>query len=98
IQDIQGLIKIVNLINGNFRTPKIEALHRLIDWLNKRNEYEIIPKLGLDKSSIDSNSWLAVFSDDDSNFSINTSKRKNGKIRVQGFYRIEIKQTSTKLV
>lgn len=26
---------IVNLINGKFRTPKIDQLHTLIDWMNK---------------------------------------------------------------
>ena len=31
IQDIKGLICMTNLINGKMRTPKIEALHRLID-------------------------------------------------------------------
>jgi DNA-binding transcriptional regulator WhiA len=31
IQDIEGIIKIINLINGYMRTPKIEALHRLIN-------------------------------------------------------------------
>lgn len=28
------LLKLVNLINGYMRTPKIEALHRLINWFN----------------------------------------------------------------
>jgi hypothetical protein len=102
IQDIKGLTQITNLINGKMRTPKIEALHRLIDWLNKKMpNYATatkLLKLGLDNSSIDSNSWLAGFSDADSNFSITTSKRKNGNIRVQGFYRIEIKQTYSKEV
>jgi hypothetical protein len=27
----KGLIKIINLINGKMRSPKIEALHRLIN-------------------------------------------------------------------
>jgi hypothetical protein len=99
IQDIQGLIKIVNLINGKMRTPKIEALHRLINWLNKRIDNEFILKTeGLDISTINSNSWLAGFSDADSNFSVTTSKRKNGKVRVQGFYRIEVKQIYSKEV
>ncbi|MBN1463774.1 MAG: hypothetical protein JW922_08905, partial [Paludibacteraceae bacterium] len=36
IQDTKTLYLVANLINGNMRTPKIEALHRLIDWLNSR--------------------------------------------------------------
>lgn len=44
-QDI--LLKLVNLINGHMRTPKIEALHRLITWINL-NRNESIPLLGKD--------------------------------------------------
>jgi hypothetical protein len=36
IQDIPTLYKITVIINGKMRTPKIEALHRLIDWFNSR--------------------------------------------------------------
>lgn len=38
------------------RTPKIEALHRLIDWLNARTTDGFkIYKLGLDNSGLGSN-------------------------------------------
>ena len=61
--------KFAVLLNGNMRTPKIEALYRLIDWLNaKSNSDFILPKLGLDESSLDSNSWLAGFIESDGNF------------------------------
>lgn len=51
------------------RTPKIEALYRLIDWLNNKSKTGIVlPKLGLDKSSLGSNPWLAGFIDSDGNF------------------------------
>lgn len=33
-----SIIKIVNLINGKFRTPKISQLHLLIDWLNNKHD------------------------------------------------------------
>jgi hypothetical protein len=47
------------VLNGKMRTPKIEALHRLIDWLNNKNskyllETQKIPKLGLNESSLNS--------------------------------------------
>jgi len=38
------------------RTPKIEALHRVIHWINE-NDKSNIPCLGLDLSHIDSNNW-----------------------------------------
>jgi LAGLIDADG DNA endonuclease family protein len=35
ITNVDGVIKIINLVNGKFRTPKIAALHKAIDNLNK---------------------------------------------------------------
>ena len=35
-QNVTSLKKIAVLINGKMRTPKIEALHIMIDWLNAR--------------------------------------------------------------
>jgi LAGLIDADG endonuclease len=54
IADIKGVIKLVNLINGYFRTPKIITFHKLIDILNKKYSLNII-KLPIDNSSLDSN-------------------------------------------
>ena len=34
IQKLEDVIKIINIINGYMRTPKIEALNRTIHWLN----------------------------------------------------------------
>jgi hypothetical protein len=52
-QDLKAIKNIAVLLNGNMRTPKIEAFHRLIDWLNARTTDGFkIYKLGLE------NSWL----------------------------------------
>jgi hypothetical protein len=103
IQKKEDVIKIINIINGYMRTPKIEALHRAIIWFNefynchscKANTGKI-DCLGLDYSPIDSNAWLAGFTDGDGNFSINlTNRKKKGNItskRVQTFFRIELRQ------
>lgn len=78
IQKIKDVIKIINLINGYMRTPKIEALHRAIKWYN--DHYNInIKSLGLDQSPINSNARLAGFTDGDGNFSINLVDRKKKK-------------------
>src|SRR5690606_6903578 len=73
IQDLKGVFKLINYINGYMRTPKIEALHRAINWYNaynqtnqnnilKNDELDFnINLLPLDKSPINSNSWLAGF-------------------------------------
>jgi len=95
IQNIEDVVKIIYIINGFMRTPKIEALHRAIEWYNNYKATKIKP-LGLDLSPIDSNAWLAGFSDGDANFSINlTDRKKKGAItskRVQVFFRIELRQ------
>jgi hypothetical protein len=94
IQDLNGLLKICKTVNGLFRTPKIEALHRLITWLNNKTSSNI-SLLNLDNTDIDKNSWLAGFSDADGNFSLFASKRNNNseKLRVQQQFRLEIRQS-----
>jgi hypothetical protein len=95
-QDLQGVLKLINIINGYMRTPKIEALHRAINWYNNYNQTQNnkilagnitgelnsnINLLPLDESPIDSNSWLAGFADADGNFSITiTTRKKNNKL------------------
>lgn len=68
-QDLNSLQSIAVLLNGNMRTPKIEALYRLINWLNaKYKDKPEIVKLGLDSSSLGSNPWLAGFIEADGHF------------------------------
>jgi hypothetical protein len=95
IQKHEDVIKIINIINGFMRTPKIEALHRAIAWYNDNTNTDIKP-LDLDLSPIESNSWLAGFTDGDGNFSITLTDRKKKGVatskRVQSFFRIELRQ------
>jgi LAGLIDADG endonuclease len=74
IRGRQSLIDTIELINGKFRTPKIEKLEKLIDYINKKWFKQIeksLILLPLDNSSLSSNSWLAGFSDGDVSFNIN---------------------------
>ena len=76
-QDLNSIQKIAILLNGKMRTPKIEALFRLIDWLNAKssgfrnvklaNQPKIL-KLGLDSSSLGNNAWLSGFIEGDGHF------------------------------
>lgn len=95
------VLKIINLINGYMRTPKIEALHRAINWINKKDNSSI-PCLRLDTSPLNSNAWLAGFSDADGCFSITTyDRKKNGvflRTSVQTSFRIEVKQNYSREV
>lgn len=72
ITNTETVINVINLINGYFRTPKIEALHRAIDRLNKLQKTNLL-KLPLDFSDFGSNAWLAGFIDADGHFSIKLS-------------------------
>lgn len=72
ITNAEAVINLINMINGKFRTPKIAALHKAIDNLNKWRDVNIL-KLPLDISNLDSNAWLAGFIDSDGHFSIKLS-------------------------
>lgn len=72
INSYEGIILIVNIINGYMRTPKINALYKLIDFLNIKYDLSIEKKI-IDKSNISSNSWLAGFIDADGHFSVRTT-------------------------
>ena len=92
IQDIPTLYKITVIINGKMRTPKIEALHRLIDWFNSRalalgafcsskrdlKDKENLLKLGVDISDLANNAWLSGFLEADGKFYCNFSMNTAG--------------------
>ena len=68
-QDVSSIQKIAVLLQGNMRTPKIEALFRLVDWLNARSKSNVkLLKIGLDNSPLGSNPWLTGFIESDGNF------------------------------
>jgi hypothetical protein len=69
INDKNKVIEIINLINGKFRTPKINYLHNAIDSLNLITKTKI-DKLPLYNSNLDCNAWLAGMSDSRGGFSV----------------------------
>ena len=73
INNVEGLILVVHLINGKLRTPKIYAFKNLIDWLNNKNLKLNLKSLELDNSPLMSNSWLSGFIEADGHFSVRTS-------------------------
>lgn len=42
IYKLSALHELAKLVNGKFRTPKIEALYRLINWLNNYGKFDKI--------------------------------------------------------
>jgi hypothetical protein len=69
VADKQGVIKLINLINGKLRTPKVITFHKLIDKLNLSESLDI-SKLPIDISALDNNSWLAGFTEADGYFGV----------------------------
>ena len=91
VSPVKGLKKIVKCINGKLRTPKIVQLHRLIDWINKNHNSNII-KLPLRKGNLSEDSWLAGFVDADGSFSIQHSKLENNVKKRKISCRLRIEQ------
>lgn len=96
INDLHGLLTTCFLINGFMRTPKINALYRLIDWFSENFNMDFVKK-PLDLSPIDSNPWLSGFIDADGHFSIRAQKAnaesKHKYFRVECKFEIEQRQT-----
>lgn len=74
INSYEGLLKVTSLLNGNMRTPKINALYKLIDWLNDKFDNVNIPKKSLNNYPLNSNAWLSGFIEADGHFSVRTTK------------------------
>lgn len=91
VSPVIGLKKVVYLLNGELRTPKIHQLHNLIDWLNK-NHSTNITKLPLKDSSLSENGWLSGFIDSDGSFSVQHTKLENGAKKRKISCRLRIEQ------
>ena len=65
-----SILRIINLINGKMRTPKIEALRKLIYWSN--NKWSLnIPLLGINITPLQNNAWLPGLLGADGNLYLN---------------------------
>jgi len=96
ITSINGLQKVIYLMNGYLRTPKIHRFNKLIKWINT-NSPDTIPIAcnDVDISPILSNSWLSGFIDADGSFDVKVreiSEDGTGKNRVESRFRIEQRQ------
>jgi hypothetical protein len=91
VSPVVGLKKIVSLINGELRTPKIHQFYSLIDWLNK-NHNASIEKLPLKQGNLHDNSWLSGFIDSDGSFSVQYTKVENNAKKRKISCRLRIEQ------
>jgi hypothetical protein len=91
VSEVKGLVKIINLINGELRTPKIIQVYLLIDWLNKNHSLNI-SKLPVKLESLNKNKWLAGFIDADGSFSIQYTKIENEALKNKISCRLRVEQ------
>ena len=91
VSPVKGLNRVVRLINGELRTPKINQLYLLIDWLNKNHNASIM-KLPLKTGSLINDGWLAGFVDADGSFSIQHTKKEDGALKRKISCRLRIEQ------
>jgi len=85
IKSKPSVLRVIYLINGYMRTPKIEALHRMIQWYNFKYNYNI-NLLCLDKSPLNNNSWLSGYIDADGSFYLNWLYDKKGRATSLQYY------------
>ena len=91
ISPVAGLVRITQLINGELRTPKIDQLYKLIDWLNNNHNRNIV-KLPLKKNNLENNGWLSGFIDSDGSFSVQYTKLESGAKKRKISCRLRIEQ------
>ena len=73
VNDKKGILNLINLLNGNMKTPKINSLYNLIDWLNNKNPHLNLIKLPLNNLSLNKDAWLSGFIESDGHFSVRTT-------------------------
>jgi LAGLIDADG DNA endonuclease family protein/cytochrome c/quinol oxidase subunit I len=77
INNQEGILKLVHLLNGKMRTPKIYSLFKLIDWLNNKNPKLNLIKLPINYNSLSGDAWLSGMIESDGHFSVRTTMTGN---------------------
>lgn len=88
INEDYGLYKLILLINGKFKTSKIEKLNLLIDWYNSKLLDNKIQKYSLNKESLDSNAWLSGLIESEGNFYIKHNKSEKNIYTSKAMFRL----------
>nr|AYE93280.1 LAGLIDADG homing endonuclease [Termitomyces sp.] len=82
INDQKGILNLVHLLNGNMKTPKINSLYKLIDWLNTKNSnptlrilghWVNLNKLPLNIDYLGNSAWLSGMIESDGHFRVRTT-------------------------
>lgn len=90
------ILQLLTFCNGYFRTPKIGALAKGIEYYNNKHNLNI-PVLPLCSSSILEDAWFAGFSEGDSSFQISFNKKPNySYISLTPTYALEVSENYSK--
>lgn len=71
INNKEGILFVISLLNGNMRTPKIHSLYKLIDFYKIKNIN--IEKKPLNNRPLESNGWLSGFIEADGSFQVRST-------------------------
>ncbi len=80
IHNEEDFLKLISMVNGLMRTPKIKQLYKSIDWYNKNRNMNI-KYLDKDLSSLDSNAWFVGFSHNRTGFNVTLGKKPRITLR-----------------
>jgi hypothetical protein len=96
VSPVKGLKVLIYMINGKLRTPKINQLYVMIDWLNKHHGTEI-KKLPPYLGRLNKDAWLAGFIDADGSFGIRYTRKALGiKRKISCRFRLEQRMIDAK--
>ena len=70
INNNEGILFVISLLNGNMRTPKINSLYKLIDFYQGNINIEKKP---LNNKPLESNAWLSGFLEADGSFQVRST-------------------------
>lgn len=96
ISNKQGILLLINTLNGNLKTPKIEKFKEMLEWYNKK-ENTNIPLLPINYDL--DNAWLSGFIEADGSFLIRYSipKKASKKLpRIAAKFSLDQRMTLSK--
>jgi hypothetical protein len=91
ITSLSGLLKVIGLINGHLRTPKITKFNAMIARINNDTGSSIATH-SVDQSDLLSNAWLSGFIEADGSFDVRVSQTSTGSVKNRVSARVRLEQ------
>lgn len=89
VSTVPGLKAVLKTTHGQYRSPKLRSVNRLITWLNTHHNANLPYETEL-KTSLRTNAWLAGFIDADGSFGVRfTRQTASQKCRISCRFRLE---------